>query len=134
MISRRVFLAGSATAVGAVGALAACSTTAAPRAATPSPGARLVALADVPVGGAVAAVTASGSKIVVSQPVAGTVVAFSAVCPHAGCTVAGDGKQLVCPCHGSLFDAATGAVLRGPAEQPLPAVAVAVKDGEVVEA
>jgi Rieske Fe-S protein len=134
MISRRVFLAGSATAVGAVGALAACSTTASPGAATPPPGGGLIALADVPVGGAAAAVTASGATIVVAQPEAGKVVAFSAVCTHTGCTVAADGARLVCPCHGSVFDAATGGVLNGPATAPLPPVAVAVKDGEVVEA
>ena len=134
MISRRVFLTGSATAVGAAGALAACSGAASPGAVTPSPGAGLIALSDVPVGGAAAATTASGAKVVVAQPEAGKVVAFSAVCTHASCSVAVEGSQLVCPCHGSMFSAATGAVVRGPAVQPLPAVAVAVKDGEVVEA
>ncbi len=134
MVSRRLFLAGSVTAVGSVGVLAACATTPAPGAGTPSPGAGLVALSKVPVGGAVAATTSSGAKIVVAQPQAGTVVAFSAVCTHAGCTVSADGTQLLCPCHGSVFEAATGAVVRGPAVVPLPAVAVAVKDGEVVEA
>jgi Rieske Fe-S protein len=31
--------------------------------------------------------------------------AFSAVCPHLGCTVqmAGDGQQFVCPCHNAVF-------------------------------
>jgi len=133
MISRRYFLAGSATAVGAVGALAACSTTT-PAANTPTPGSALVALSDVPVGGSVSATTASGAKIVVAQPVAGDVVAFSAVCTHAGCTVGADGNQLVCPCHQSIFESATGAVVSGPADKPLPEVAVAVKDGQVVEA
>ncbi len=132
MISRRVFLAGSATAVGAVGVLAACATTPGP--GTPSPGAGLIALKDVPVGGAAAATTSAGAAIVVAQPQAGTVVAFSAVCTHAGCTVSAEGGQLICPCHGSVFEAATGAVVRGPAVAALPAVAVAVKDGEVVEA
>ncbi len=134
MISRRVFLAGSATAVGAVSALAACSTTASPGTGTPSPGGGLIALGDVPVGGAAAAVTASGARIVVARPEAGKVVAFSAVCTHAGCTVAAEGGQLICPCHGSVFEAATGGVVRGPATSPLPSVAVTVKDGEVVEA
>lgn len=134
MVSRRLFLAGSVTAVGAVGVLAACATTPTPGTGTPSPGAGLVPLSTVPVGGAVAATTASGAVIVVAQPQAGTVVAFSAVCTHAGCTVSADGAQLLCPCHGSVFEAATGAVLRGPAVTPLPAVAVAIKDGEVVEA
>ena len=133
MISRRYFLAGSATAVGAVGALAACSTTT-PAANTPSPGASLVALGDVPVGGAVSATTASGAEILVAQPVEGEVVAFSAVCTHSGCTVGAAGTELICPCHQSIFESATGAVISGPAGTPLPEVAVAVKDGQVVEA
>jgi Rieske Fe-S protein len=36
-----------------------------------------------------------------------------------------------CPCHGSRFDAATGAVRNGPAARPLPKVAVVVRSGEV---
>lgn len=35
-----------------------------------------------------------------------TVKAFSAVCPHLGCTIdlSGDGKQFYCPCHTSYFE------------------------------
>lgn len=136
MINRRHFLAGTA-AVGAAGVVAAC----APQsgggggsAATASPGAPLVALADVPVGGAVAATTASGESIMVAQPTEGSVVAFSATCTHAGCKVEANGGELDCPCHGSVFDAATGAVVQGPATTALPSVAVQVVDGQVVEA
>ncbi len=94
-------------------------------------GTPLVKLADVPVGSSVVVKGPDGG-VVVSQPVAGQVLAFSARCTHAGCAVAPAGKQLVCPCHRSAFDGATGAVLRGPASQPLPAVAVAVAGDEVV--
>lgn len=45
--------------------------------------------------------------------------AVSPKCTHRGCTVDVQGETLVCPCHGSTF-ARTGAVLRGPAERPLP--------------
>jgi cytochrome b6-f complex iron-sulfur subunit len=92
----------------------------------------LVALSDVPVGGAVAAKDASGAPIIVAQPTAGKAVAFSAICTHQGCQVAPAGKQLNCPCHGSQYDAANGEVLRGPATKPLPAVAVHVANGQVV--
>jgi Rieske Fe-S protein len=36
----------------------------------------------------------------------GSVVAFNALCPHAGCfvDVARDGKSFVCPCHNSSFN------------------------------
>ena len=55
---------------------------------------------------------------------------LSATCTHQGCTVSGvaDGR-ITCPCHGSVFDAATGEVLTGPASSPLRAVPVEVRDG-----
>jgi cytochrome b6-f complex iron-sulfur subunit len=95
-------------------------------------GAVLATLADIPVGSAVSAKDAGGAPIVVAQPSAGKAVAFSAVCTHMGCTVAPAGKQLNCPCHGSQYDALTGAVLKGPAPKPLASVPVHVADGKVV--
>ncbi len=92
----------------------------------------LVALSKVPVGGAVATTDANGQPIIVAQPSAGKVVAFSAICTHQGCTVAVAGADLDCPCHGSKFDALTGAVIVGPAPTSLPAVPVQVTDGNVV--
>lgn len=134
MIDRRTFLAGTAT-LGAVGVVAACApTSSGGSGGAPSPGAPLVAVSAVPVGGAVLATTASGEAIVVAQPTSGDVVAFSAICTHAGCQVVPNGGELDCPCHGSVFAAGTGAVLQGPASRPLPSVAVKVQDGEVVEA
>ena len=90
----------------------------------------VAALADIPVGGAVA-VMFDGSQIIVSQLTAGEVVAFSAICTHRGCIVVPEKTGLNCPCHQSLFDTATGAVLKGPATEPLPAVKVAL-DGDRV--
>jgi len=50
-------------------------------------------------------------------------VAFADECPHAGCALSSDGEPdgavLICNCHGSEFDLATGAVVQGPAEGPL---------------
>ena len=83
-------------------------------------GGAVVKLADVPVGGAVVKEFA-GAKFAIAQPTAGTVVAFSAICTHQGCEVAPQGKELKCPCHGSAFNAFTGAVLNGPASSPLKA-------------
>jgi nitrite reductase/ring-hydroxylating ferredoxin subunit len=77
----------------------------------------------------------AGKPVIVSQPTAGDVVGFSAVCPHQFATVAVSGKELRCPLHGSTFDMATGKNLTGPAAgKPLPAFAVKVVDDQVVQA
>jgi len=93
-----------------------------------------VRLADVPVGGAVAAKAADGSTVIVAQPKAGEAVAFRAKCTHMGCTVAPAGARLKCPCHGSVYDALTGKNIAGPAPRPLPPISVTVTGGEVVQA
>ena len=59
----------------------------------------------------------------------GRFVAYRAVCTHAGCIVAYDSAraELVCPCHGSVYDPRHGArVVAGPAPRPLSAVPVQV--------
>jgi len=90
-------------------------------------GTAIGAAKDVPVGGA-ASFTApgTGDPSIVIHATAGKFVAFDAVCPHAGCTVQYDQSQalIVCPCHGSQFNAATGAVEVGPAATGLTAIKV----------
>lgn len=49
----------------------------------------------------------------------GAVVVLSAICTHNGCVVETDKGQLVCPCHGSAFNASNGAVNQGPAKSAL---------------
>jgi Rieske Fe-S protein len=58
--------------------------------------------------------------------------AVSAACTHAGCMLSATrSSELSCPCHGSLFDA-NGAVIRGPAQTPLPHFQVEVAaDGSI---
>jgi thiosulfate dehydrogenase [quinone] large subunit len=59
----------------------------------------------------------------------GRFVAYSAVCTHAGCSVGYDAAraQLVCPCHGSVYDPGHGAkVVAGPAPLPLAALPLRV--------
>ncbi len=86
-----------------------------------------IAAADVPVGGGV---VLEAAKTVITQPTEGEYRAFSAVCTHQGCLVTTvQSGRIQCPCHGSAFDAATGAVLQGPATQPLPEKSVTL-DGD----
>jgi cytochrome b6-f complex iron-sulfur subunit len=58
--------------------------------------------------------------------------ALSLVCPHLGCQVETTAEGFTCPCHGSQFSA-SGAVLRGPADQPLRLVNVEkTPDGHLI--
>jgi Rieske Fe-S protein len=95
-------------------------------------GTTVLALADVPVGGTASA-TVDGQKLLLSQPTAGTVLCFSAICTHQGCPVNATAKDFECPCHGSVFST-TGAVLNGPAVVPLNKVPVKVSGANVVTA
>jgi len=61
----------------------------------------------------------------------GTLTALSAICTHAGCEVAYQGGVLYCPCHGSRFNATTGAVIQGPAVSPLAKRRVVDSGGEI---
>ncbi|MFJ6382193.1 Rieske (2Fe-2S) protein [Kitasatospora sp. NPDC092039] len=71
-------------------------------------------------------------RIVVTQPTAGQYKAFSAKCTHAGCVVDQvKNAQIQCPCHGSRFAIADGAVQDGPAPTPLPAYTVTVEGGNL---
>jgi Rieske Fe-S protein len=92
-------------------------------------GRRLVRLAQVPTGGGL---ILADAKIVLTRGPTGTVHAFSAVCTHQGCTVTSVRNGTIdCPCHGSRFDAQTGAVVAGPAPRPLPTIPVVVRGGDV---
>lgn len=113
--------------------MAASACTASPRQAPSSPVAQgLVKLAEVPVGGAVDVKTPTGESVIVAQPHAGAVVAFSAICTHQGCEVRPAKGSLRCPCHGSVFDTATGDVLHGPALRPLDKIPVHIDSGSVM--
>jgi Rieske Fe-S protein len=153
-VSRRTILALGGS--GAVLTLAACTaplpegsgTDAAPNAAAPSDPpaltpsdapagaatdtpAALAKLADIPVGGSISA-TLAGAPILISQPEAGTVVAFSAICTHQGCIVAPGEDEFKCPCHSSRFNLSSGDVRGGPAQRPLEKVQVTVDGDSVV--
>jgi rieske iron-sulfur protein len=66
------------------------------------------------------------------------VVAYSAICPHAGCEVSGwveEQKVLECPCHNSRYNPREGAaIVDGPTTRGLAALALRVADGKLVVA
>lgn len=129
--ARRTLLQGAALAGAAGLGLTACSAgssgSGSPAATGPTD---LGSASEVPVGGAK---IFSNAGVVVSQPSAGTYKAFSAVCTHAGCLVDQVQNGVVsCPCHGSQFNADTGAVVTGPASAPLAAVQVKVQGGKLI--
>jgi Rieske Fe-S protein len=96
----------------------------------PHGGKLLAVLAALPVGGG--SIT---SGVVITRQSGAVVHAFSSSCTHLGCTVSAVSQgKIFCPCHGSVFDAATGAVLQGPATRPLPTVPIKVSNGGVYTA
>jgi Rieske Fe-S protein len=92
----------------------------------------LAQASQIPAGGGV---ILSGPKVVLTKGSDGTVRGFSAVCTHQACTVNRvSGGVISCPCHGSKYDANTGAVVGGPAPAPLAKVAVVVRGDDVFNA
>lgn len=89
---------------------------------------RVGKLSDLAVG-ATAAGTANGINVVLYRPDASSILAYSNVCPHAGCQVTPQGADFKCPCHGSVFKGDDGTVVVGPAKTSLPRYAAAI-DGE----
>lgn len=71
-----------------------------------------------------------GERIAVAN-VGGSFHAFGNTCTHRQCFLALgvlEGTVVTCPCHGSQFDVTTGAVLRGPAVEPVRSYDARVDD------
>jgi Rieske Fe-S protein len=56
--------------------------------------------------------------------------AFTAICPHLGCSINWEGKNFLCPCHGAAFDV-QGRLEKGPAPRGMDTLECRVSDGEV---
>jgi thiosulfate dehydrogenase (quinone) large subunit len=72
----------------------------------------------------------SQPDILIRQP-DGSLTAFSAVCTHAGCTVSYQSGEIICPCHGGVYSATTGAVVSGPPPSPLAQRKVLEHGGQI---
>ena len=66
------------------------------------------------------------------------ILAYSAICPHAGCEITGwsaERKIIECPCHSSHYDPReAGAVIDGPTPRPLAGLPLKIADGKLVVA
>ena len=101
---------------------------------TASEGRVIARVSEVPLGSAIEFRDEnSGERALLVHREDGQFVAYSVVCTHQGCVVLYRDGELVCPCHGSVFDPARGgAAVRGPASDPLQEVEVETEDGKVV--
>jgi Rieske Fe-S protein len=118
---------GAAAGVSVAGFSVSCSNTA-------SEGRVIARVSEVPLGSAIEfRDDYSGERAMLIHLEGGRFVAYSVVCTHQGCPVVYRGRELVCPCHGSVFNPARGAAaVRGPAREPLREVEVETEDGKVV--
>jgi nitrite reductase/ring-hydroxylating ferredoxin subunit len=73
-----------------------------------------------------------GQSWIVARPAIDAYRAFTAICTHAGCAVAGVvRKRIYCGCHGSKFSIRTGEAVQGPAVRPLERFPVRLRDGQI---
>ena len=82
---------------------------------------------------AIKKVEAGGKKILVIKQ-GSTFSAIGDICTHMGCSLSVgtlDNGTIRCRCHGSVFDTATGKVVKGPAQRPEPSFPVTVENGKL---
>ena len=63
----------------------------------------------------------SGNRVAIAR-VGDALYGFGDLCTHRECSLSKgslEATTVTCPCHGSQFDVTTGAVLRGPALEPV---------------
>ena len=92
-------------------------------------------VADVAEGELVSVKSANGEPVCLVRH-RGEILAVSDCCTHSEFPIS-DGSlradgSVECTWHGARFDCRTGAVLKGPAEDPLPVYAVKVEGGKVL--
>lgn len=99
---------------------------------------KTVSLEGIPVGESLLATyldpkTHIEKTVVMHRTNATTVVAFSAICTHRGCTVEiSVPTSFDCPCHGSSYNSQTGGVVTGPATRALTPLVVKIKEGALL--
>jgi nitrite reductase/ring-hydroxylating ferredoxin subunit len=92
-----------------------------------------VGRADEVAEGQIKAFEVAGQQVAVART-AGSLHAFSDTCTHRGCSLATgdlDGSEIECECHGSVFDITSGAVVNGPATEPIATFPVREDGGDL---
>lgn len=82
---------------------------------------RTVGKADEVGEGAMKVFDVDGTTVGVAR-IGGTLYGISDICTHRQCNLMPedlDGTQIECECHGSVFDVTSGAVINGPATEPI---------------
>ncbi|HYB68131.1 MAG TPA: Rieske (2Fe-2S) protein [Candidatus Acidoferrales bacterium] len=77
---------------------------------------------------------AGGKEICVAN-IEGKYFAFGNRCTHMGCLLSGGTLRegnVTCPCHGSVFNVLTGAVVKGPAKKSEPVYGVRIEEDKVL--
>ena len=83
----------------------------------------VITVSEFPALATVGALVQVGDTFAAKRTGGATFEAFHMVCTHAAClTSITNAQRFDCPCHGSVFDA-NGAVVNGPARQPLTRLA-----------
>jgi nitrite reductase/ring-hydroxylating ferredoxin subunit len=84
--------------------------------------------------GSATAFEVGGQEVAVARA-GGVLYAFSDICTHRGCNLSTEGEitgtEIQCGCHGSVFSMQTGAVIEGPAEEPVRTFGVREQDGQI---
>ena len=92
-----------------------------------------VGRADEVAEGQIRAFEVAGQQIAVART-DGSMHAFSDICTHRGCSLStGDleGTEIECECHGSVFDITSGAVVNGPATEPIATFSLREDGGDL---
>ena len=73
-------------------------------------------------------------KSILIANVDGIYYAIDDICTHRGCNISTGvlkGDQAICPCHGTIYDVKTGAVVKGPAKKPVYSYPLKVEGSEI---
>lgn len=77
----------------------------------------------------------AGQKEICLANVNGNFYAIGNSCTHAGCKLSDgklDGPNVKCPCHLSVFNVQTGAVVKGPATRPGPVYGIKLENDQIL--